>query len=206
MIVDLCKDDMDAILALERVAFPLALQASPSRYEKRFAQGHIMLGYKDEDLKGIISFSYGVFDMQYPSTIPDCFSDWSTQATPIRFDTVFIYNLGVDPEVRGTSVVPQLVRAALARAKKDGCHQALAEGPIPSYFGSGQVRENPAIRRALDSFALGGPMPSEDLLFEDPHLYFYRKLCRCSIVTVKKDFLLEDTESGGFRAFLHSQL
>ncbi len=206
MLVELFDRDIEEIMECEQSAFAAELQASRETYLKRFALGHIVLGYRPNRLTGIISFSYGVFDQRDPSTIPNRFYDWSMQAVPATFDTVFIYNLGVVSGFRGIGVVRALIDGAVSRAFADGCCQIVGEGPIPSYAGNEQVRPIPHIRRSLDAFATGGPAPLEDLLFKDPHLALYRRLCPCSIIRVIPGFLPTDAASGGFRAMLFRDL
>lgn len=211
MITELFETDISEITSFETKAFPAGLQASAETYRKRFRLGHIMLGYRpshdvDTALQGVISFSYGCFTPDDPSTIPDNFKDWSSQPVPKNFDTVFIYNLGRLPQTRGIGAVRALTQHALDRAKRDGCRQAVAEGPIPSYAGNDHARPNPEIRHGLDAFARGGSPPPPDLLFKDPHLALYRQLCPCAIIRVLPNFLPADAASGGFRAMLFRDL
>ena len=206
MIVELSASHIEEIMALEMAAFPPEMQASEATYRKRFALGHIALGYRRADLQGVISFSYGIFDPENPSTIPDNFHDWSTQKVPTDFNTVFIYNLGLLPSVRGTEALQSMIAGSLRRAAADGCRQVLAEGPIPSYAGNRHIQRNEDIGRSLESFVSGGPMPPEALLFKDPHLALYRRCSTCSIIRVMPNFLPTDSASGGFRAMLFRQL
>lgn len=206
MIAELTENDLDEIARFEERAFPEGLQAHPETVRERFRLGHLMLAERRSGLQGAIGFSYGRFDPADPSTIPASFRDWSRQTVPADYDTVFIYSLGLSPEIRGTETVATLVDAALARARADGCRKILAEGPVPSYAGTDRIRPNPAIRAALDAFAAGGPPPPEELLFRDPHLALYRSLCPCTIVRVMPDFLPADRASGGFRAMLFREV
>ena len=202
MIVELFETDLDRILALECRAFPEGMQATRETYQARFELGHIVLGFEDDALKGIISFSYGQFNRENPASIPDNFKTWSMQRVPASYNTVFLYNLGLAPEMRGRGVVRALVHQAFRRAMEDGCTQALAEGPIPSYAGKDNLPVNSDIRQSLDAYACGGPEPDSSLLFRDPHLLLYRHMIRCDIVRVIPGFLPEDIASGGFRAML----
>jgi hypothetical protein len=206
MIVELSEQDIPEIMTLEKEAFSIEMQASELMYKKRFDLGHILLGLRLNNLKGIISFSYGMFDPKKPETIPGDFYTWSTQRVPPQFNTAFIYNLGLSPELRGTQAVRELIIKALERAETDGCFQLLGEGPIPSYAGNTDTQCIPDIKTALDSFALGGEMPSQSLLFKDPHLALYRRVCPCSVIRIIPNFLPEDVASGGFRAMLFRDL
>jgi hypothetical protein len=206
MIVTLTAADLDEIVDFETAAFAPAMRASAETYRRRFRLGHVMLGARDGDLLGVISFSYGAFDPADPSTLPTGFKAWSMQPVPSAFDTAFIYNLGLRPGTRGSGAVAALIRGCLHRALADGCRQALGEGPIPSYAGNGHIPPNPEIRAALDAYAAGGPVPNEELLFRDPHLALYRRLCPCRILRVMPGFLPADTASGGFRAMLFRDL
>lgn len=206
MIVVLTEADLDEIMDFEVAAFDIAMQASAETYRIRFRLGHVMLGYRQGQLHGVISFSYGRFDPRDPSTLPTNFRAWSMQTVPPRFDTAFIYNLGIRPGTRGTGAIQALIMSALRRAQTDGCHQVIGEGPIPSYAGNEHVRANPEIRAALDAYAAGGAVPEDDLLFRDPHLALYRRVSPCRVVRVMPDFLPSDTASGGFRAMLFRDL
>lgn len=206
MIVELRASDLDAIMELEAASFDDSIQANREIYQTRFSLGHIMLAYRDDKLRGIISFSYGQFDPDNIGTIPDTFAEWSQQPVPKVYDTIFIYNLGVLPSERGRLVVKELVKAALERARADGCTAALAECPIPSYAGNEHVHCIQEIREALDAYCAGGVVPDEQLLFRDPHLSFYRKLYRCRVAAIKPRFLPSDRASGGYRAMLYAPL
>lgn len=206
MITTLSEADLGTIMEFEAAAFNVAMQASAETYRARFRLGHIMLGYRTDRLQGVISFSYGRFDPGDPSTLPGNFKDWSMQSVPPSFDTAFIYNLGLRPDTRGTGAIQSLIIGALRRVVQDGCRQVVGEGPIPSYAGNGHVPCNPAIRAALDAHAAGGPAPEDELLFRDPHLALYRRICPCRIVRVMPGFLPADTASGGFRAMLFRDL
>lgn len=206
MIVALSEADLDEIMDFEAAVFASALQASAETYRTRFRLGHVMIGYRDERLRGVISFSYGKFNPRDPSTLPTVFKVWSMQPVPVGFDTAFIYNLGLRPGTRGTGAIQALIVAALRRAVQDGCHQVVGEGPIPSYAGAGHVHANPEIRAALDGYITGGPVPDDELLFRDPHLALYRRISPCRIVRVIPNFLPEDAASGGFRAMLFRDL
>lgn len=206
MIVELFETDLETILDLETRAFPPGMRASAETYRKRFHLGHIVLGFLKEELQGVISFSYGCFDKANPGTIPSNFKDWSMQPVPRGYNTVFLYNLGLAPTVRGFGVVRALVHQAFRRAMEDGCSQAVAEGPIPTYAGKRNVRLNPLIRAQLDAYARGEGQPDQDLLFTDPHLALYRRLIHCDIIRICPDFLPEDDSSGGFRAMLYRDM
>lgn len=206
MLVQLTRDDLDEMMALERDAFAAPIRASAATYLHRFDLGHIVLGYRSDRLDGIISFSYGLFDPGDPSSLPDNFADWSNQPVPSGFDTAFIYNLGLRPMARGTGILPRLIAGALGRAGRDGCIQVVAEGPVPSYAGNDHIRANPLIRAALDHHAAGGEPPPQALMFRDPHLALYRRMADCSIIRILPDFLPEDVASGGFRVMLFRKL
>lgn len=206
MIVMLSEADLDEMMEFEAEAFEPEIQASVETYRARFRLGHVMLGYRQDRLHGVISFSYGRFDPRDPSTLPTSFKAWSMQAVPAGFDTAFIYNLGLRPGTRGTGAIQTLILGALRRAQTDGCHQVVGEGPIPSYAGNSHVRANPEIRAALDAYGAGGAPPEEDVLFRDPHLALYRRISPCRIVRVMPGFLPSDAASGGYRAMLFRDL
>jgi len=206
MIVELFETDLAEIMDFEKVAFEAAIQANLETYRQRFRKGHVMLGLRKQGIQGVISFSYGIFDPNDPFTIPKDFGNWSTQSVPSNYNTAFIYNLGLSPTTRGTGAIQGLIFAALRRAIMDGCHQVLAEGPVPSYSGTRHVRANPDIRASLDAHAAGGAFPDEELLFRDPHLALYRRICHCKILRIMPDFLPSDVASGGFRVMLFRDL
>ncbi|MEM9102290.1 MAG: hypothetical protein AAGB12_08195 [Pseudomonadota bacterium] len=206
MLVELFENDLEAMLQFEKKAFPKSMQASYALYAQRFQLGHKVYASINSAIEGIISFSFGNYDVSQPQRIPNNFYDWSTQVTPKAFDTVFIYNLGLSPLMKGTQTAKALVYKVLDFAKKQGCTQVLAEGPIPSYAGNHHIKINLAIRNALDYYAKDGITPNQKLLFRDPHLCLYRKWVNCRIVRVLPNFIPQDVPSGGFRVMLYRDL
>jgi hypothetical protein len=131
---------------------------------------------------------------------------FSMQPVPENYNTLFLYNLGIHPDVRGLRCFRMLFFGAMDRGKADGCVQGIAETPVPSYAGSEHVAANPAVRAAIDACVCGGPLPTIAQLRADPHLALYLRLSKAEPVAVYAGFLPADTASGGNRVMLYRTL
>jgi len=204
VVVQLRPSDVPRIAQLGTISWPVPMQVDATTITRRFDLGHVMLGIeRNGALLGLAAFSYSRWSPHGHDLFPSTDAEFSSQPRCERFDTMFAYNLVVDPEVRGSAVSRQLIAAGLARARKDGCRWLLGHARCPSYNGSSvpdieSVAVCAAFRRAIDqSLARSAPPPLAQLLL-DPILRFYHRTLRCTLVRVMPDFLPGDTASGGF--------
>ena len=193
-------------MELERRAFDTYLQANVETYKQRLSQGHVMLGAAQNNrLVGIVSFSYGRFSRSDFASFPKTFREFSMQSPCKNHNTMFLYNLGIEPTCRGTLSF-LLLHSAFERAMADGCTNVVSEGMIPSYAGNTLFPRNPTVKSAIDRFASTGEFPSDDEFLLDPMLSFYRRLSGCEFIWLMPDFVPEDKASNGWRVILHSKL
>ncbi len=211
-IVTLGLKDIERIMHTERLSFIPAIQASEESVRLRLHLGHIMLGAEMAGkLIGKICFSYANFSPNDFEGFPKTFQEFSHQPRPERYNTVFVYNLDVIPNYRGGKAASLLIRAMFERAKKDGCTYVVVDGRPSSYNGSvakeEQIRQNPELKAALDSYLAGGPFPTDEILLTDPTLAFYIRVAGGGkFLWIIPGFLPEDKPAGGIRIIGYKEI
>jgi len=204
VVVQLRPPDVPRIARLGAISWPAPMQVDAATIARRFDLGHVMLGIeRNGALLGLVAFSYSRWSPYRHDLFPSTDAEFSSQPRCERFDTIFAYNLVVDPEMRGSAISRQLIAAGLARARKDGCRWLLGHARCPSYNGSSVpgielVAACAAFRHAIDQSLAGGVLPPLAQLLLDPILRFYHRTLRCTLVRVMPGFLPGDTASGGF--------
>ena len=205
-LITLTAADADRIVELERRSFIPCLQATTETVLKRFRLGHYMFGLEHEGrLVGMVSFCYGHFDPSERESFPKTVKELCLQVVPKEYNAVYIYNLEVEPEHRGRRNATLFIRAAMKKAKEDGCIQAVANARIPSYAGSRpedrqeNISLQPALKAAIDRHLAGGPFPTTDELLLDPLLSLYHHVSGCEFIWIIPDMAPEDIATGGIR-------
>jgi len=211
-IVELGLLDLARIMETEKASFIPAIQASKESIRKRFSLGHIMLGAEIAGrLVGKICFSYANFSPNDFAGFPKTFQEFSHQPRPERYNSVFVYNLDVIPEERGSKAASLLIRAMFERAKKDGCIYVVVDGRPSSYNGNvakeERVKQNPKLKAALDSYLAGGPFPTDEELMTDPTLAFYIRVAGGGkFLWIIPGFLPGDKPAGGIRVIGYKEI
>jgi ribosomal protein S18 acetylase RimI-like enzyme len=205
-------DEVPALAALERAAWPGPLQASEERIARRLALGHCILVSAGPDyLVASLCFAPTREEPFDRSRFPRDFATFSSmpRSEPVR--SCYVYNLCVHPAWRGAPVVRPLMRAGVEHARGLGARWLVADGRCPSYAGAidegpDKVRADPAFRAAIDAWAATGQQPPDEELLRDPLLRFYRRMVACQFLHLMPDFLPEDRGSGGYRVIFASDL
>jgi len=128
------------------------------------------------------------------------------------FDTVFVYNLEIDPRSRGLRGWRGLVRGAFDRATADGCTRGVANVRPVSYAGGDpslpqeSVRQIPEVRKAIDDYLAGGAFPADEVLELDPLLGLYHRNGGCRFLWIVPNFAPGDHATGGIRVILYFEL
>lgn len=205
-------DEVPALAALERAAWPGPLQASEDRISRRLTLGHcIFVAAQADRLVASLCFvptSEEPFDR---SRFPRDFDAFSTLARTAPVRSCYVYNLCVHPDWRGAPIVRPLMRAGVEHGRSLGARWLVADGRCPSYAGAvdegpDKVRADPAFRAAIDSWAETGQQPADEELLRDPLLRFYRRMVDCKFLHLMPNFLPEDRGSGGYRVIFSSDL
>lgn len=205
--VELGPDDARRIVALEERCFIPSLRASEATVLRRFELGHTMLGVKaGDELRALVSFSYGRFDPTDPKAFPGSLEELCLQEVPDDYDTVFVYNLEVHPGERGGRIAGVLVRETLDRAERDGCTYGVANCRIPSYAGAEGIGRRPAFTAAIDRYLEGGEFPDQREFTRDPTLALYRRLTGCRFLWILPGYVPTDRASGGHRVIAYGPL
>jgi len=209
-LVALTPADADRIVDLERRSFIPILQVERGTVLRRFALGHRMLGLDTQnELVGMASFSYGRLDRNDIGTLPKSVKELCLQAVPAGYDTVFLYNLELDPRFRGRTWWKTLVTGALVQARSDGCTHGVANVRVVSYAGGDprypqdRVVHKPELRAAIDAYLSGGPFPEDRLLEQDPLLALYHRIPGCRFLWIVSNFAPDDRATGGIRVILY---
>ncbi len=210
MITKLGKEHLESIIYLERNSWIPFAQADKETILKRFGLGHIMIGVlEDDELTGMISFSYSNFSPDDYEKFPKGFGEFSSQEPSENYNSAFIYNLSILPKERGRYYAQMLIREALETARNKGCEYAVADGRCPSYNGSSgfeqeNVKQRIEFKEAIDRYLGGGPFPEKEELLKDPTLAFYHRFGE--FLWIMPDFLPEDKPSGGIRVIIYKKL
>jgi hypothetical protein len=197
--------DSHAILTLEESCWPSPLRATAQLLQLRFGLGHGVFGAKvGGRLVGQISYSFSEHVPGCPLSVPRTFEEFSQRPTSAPFNTVFAYNLNVDPAMRGGPVIHRLISHALSTFRSAGCGYILGVARCPSYRGSHnryeRIDPNPVLGAIIDHCLLTGRQPSTEELTLDPLLRFYHRSLHCRFLGLLPDFLPADSASGGIGA------
>ncbi len=196
--------DSEAMACLERVVWPARMQASEETIRERLARGHEMLALPSPDgLAGAVCYVPTAQTPRNRGHLPANYGELVglSSSAPVR--SLFIYNLAVRPDQRGSQVVWTLLVALLARCRALGGRWLVGNSRCTSYAGGtmpgGQpVPPDPVFRAAIDRWAASGQRPAEHLLLRDPLLRFYGKILGCSFQRLVPGFAPGDAPSGGF--------
>ena len=118
--------------------------------------------------------------------------------------SLYVYNLGVRQDFRGTSVARGLLREMIEFGHRAGARWVVGDGRCPSYAGGqdgtpDKVLADGKFRQTIDDWHRTGKMPATGAIIRDPLLRFYRRLLNCEFLHLAPDFLPADTASGGYR-------
>lgn len=205
--------DADQVVDLERRSFIPSLQAQRETVLKRFKLGHRMIGAcRNGHLIGLACYSYGTLNPADIRTLPKSEKELCLQNVPCEYDTVFLYNLELDPSHRGGSLWRRLVTTALIQARTDRCRHGVANVRVVSYAG-GDPRypqdrgtHKPDVREAIDAYLAGGPFPDETILEQDPLLGLYHRVPGCRFLWIVPNYAPDDLATGGIRIILYFDL
>jgi hypothetical protein len=197
-------DEAPAIVALEKAAWPLPLQADAATIARRFTLGHYMMGaWREARLIGLGSYVLTHADPHDEAVFPRTFGEFSSLARTDPPRSAYTYNLCIDPAFRSLELTAPMVAHLLGHAASEGCQFAVGDGRCPSYDGSTErpdrVRQNPRFRALIDAWHSSGRRPTDEEMILDPVLRFYWRITRCRFLHLRPRFLPGDTASGGFR-------
>lgn len=200
----LVEDDISAMVAMETAAWG-PLGASEAAIRRRLSYGHTMiLALVGNLIAGAICFVETSQDPRDTQKFPKTFSTYSSLARSEPAHSLYVYNLGVRPEFRGTDIARQLLSQLTDHGRRADARWLVGDGRCPSYAGAqddspDKVRPDPAFRQTIDEWQRTGVMPSIEAITKDPLLRFYRRVLHCEFLHLASDFLPEDLSSGGFR-------
>lgn len=203
-VAELTRHDLHAIDLLEKVCWPTGLQASPDLLQSRFDSGHTMIGaWMGNRLLGLIAYRHVMFDPQDIEAFPKNFTEFSRGARQQKFNAVYGYNMSVHPEMRGSSLIRNLLSGAIDRVRTEGCRYIVGDGRCPSYNGgveSGRtIRQSIVFRTAVDRYMNGGHFPTLTEFLADPTLRFFYRTMHCRFLWILPNFFQGDLASGGYR-------
>jgi len=202
-------DDCASIVELERVCWPLELQASQNIIYTRFSLGHNFAGILYENrLIGLGAYVYTDQDPYDKDAFPDTFNEFASIQMRKPNVSMYVYNLSMHPDWRGTNAVLDLLEYMKQEGRCNDCKYAVGDGRCQAYNGSQEahdnVKVNPKFKKAIDDWYMTGNKPTDEILLLDPLLKFHRRNLDCEFLYLKKDFLPGDVASGGFRViFVH---
>ncbi|MEM7205365.1 MAG: hypothetical protein AAF628_34235 [Planctomycetota bacterium] len=209
--VELGPADAARIARLERRCFIPPLQASEEQIRQRLALGHTMLGIAaGADLVGMLAFRFGTFDPADFASFPKTFDELCLQPSR-RGNTIFLYNLEVEPTRRGTLCAKRLAYFAFKMAFLSRCTFGVANCRVAAYRGAdprfSQERTKPKarLRRAIDEHLAGGPLPAQEVFRDDPTLALYHRLTECRFQWVIPDFAPSDHATRGLRVIAYGR-
>lgn len=200
----LIEDDIPAMVAMETAAWG-PLGASEEAIRRRLSLGHTMIVALVETLvAGAICFVETNQDPRVTEKFPKTFAAYCSFAKSEPAHSLYVYNLGVRPEFRGTDMARRLLSHLIDHGRRVGTRWLVGDGRCPSYAGAqndfpDKVRPDPAFRQTIDEWQRTGVMPSIEAITKDPLLRFYRRVLHCEFLHLAPDFLPEDLSSGGFR-------
>lgn len=210
-VAELTRRDLPAIDLLEKACWPAELQASAALLESRFDSGHTMVGaWLENRLLGLIAYRHVMFDPGDIEAFPKNFVEFASGQRQDQFNAVYGYNMSVHPEMRGSSLIHNLLSGAIDRVRAEGCRYIVGDGRCPSYNGgeeSGKIiRQSPVFKAAIDRYMQGGTFPTMEEFLADPALRFFHRTMHCRFVRVLPDFFPGDRASGGYRVIYCAEL
>lgn len=200
----LAKDDTLRMAAMEVAAWG-PLGASEDTIRQRLSLGHTMIVATVDDLiAGAVCFTETREDPHDTARFPATFSAYSSLPRTEPVLSLYVYNLGVRPEFRGTNLSRRLMSRMMDHGRRMGARWLVGDGRCPSYAGAqdgtpDKVQPEPEFRRTVDEWHRSGVMPPAESITRDPLLRFYRRILKCEFLHLAPDFLPEDASSGGFR-------
>ncbi|KQU96162.1 hypothetical protein ASD99_25855 [Mesorhizobium sp. Root695] len=200
----LVADDILDMAAMETAAWG-SLGANEEAIRARLSLGHTMIvAMVDNLIAGAICFVATSQDPRDTANFPKTFAAYSSLAASEPTRSLYVYNLGVRPEFRGSDMARRLLSELIDHGRRVGTRWLVGDGRCPSYAGAqgdfpDKVRPDPAFRHTIDDWHRTGVMPSVQAITKDPLLRFYRRVLRCEFLHLAPDFLPEDLSSGGFR-------
>ncbi|WP_149903767.1 N-acetyltransferase [Mesorhizobium sp. SARCC-RB16n] len=153
---------------------------------------------------GAICFVETSQDPHDTEKFPKTFSAYSSLARTGPARSLYVYNLGLRPDFRGTDMARRLLSQLIGYGHRVGARWLVGDGRCPSYAGSqddfpNKVRPDLAFRQTIDDWHRTGVMPSVTSITRDPLLRFYRRVLQCEFLHLAPSFLPQDISSGGFR-------
>lgn len=198
------EDEVPPMAELETAAWGL-LGAGPDTISTRLSLGHTMIaGSVGSLIAGAICFVETNQDPHDTANFPKTFSAYSSMAKSQPALSLYVYNLGVRPEFRGTNLVRRLLSEMLDHGRRVGARWAVGDGRCPSYAGAlddapDKVVMDRRFRQTIDDWHRTGVMPPVQSITMDPLLRFYRRTLNCEFLHLAPDFLPQDASSGGYR-------
>lgn len=200
----LAEADIPLMVAMETAAWG-SLGASEETIRRRLLLGHVMIVAMVENaIAGAICFVETSQDPRQTENFPRTFAAYCSLARSEPARSLYVYNLGVRPEFRGTDMARRLLSQLIDHGRQVGVRSLVGDGRCPSYAGAqddfpDKVRPDPAFRQIIDDWHRTGVMPSVKSITKDPLLRFYRRVLHCEFLHLAPNFLPEDLSSGGFR-------
>ncbi|MBZ9859363.1 GNAT family N-acetyltransferase [Mesorhizobium sp. CA12] len=182
-----------------------SLGATEATIRQRLSLGHIMIAAVQETtIAGAVCFVETAHDPRDKATFPATFSAYSSLTRSVPPNSLYVYNLGVRPEFRGTPLSRRLLAHLVDYGREAGTRWIVGDGRCPSYGGAQEdspdkVEINADFRRTIDEWHRTGIMPSVGHLTQDPLLNFYHRILKCEFLHLAPAFLPEDVSSGGYR-------
>ncbi|RWQ36640.1 MAG: GNAT family N-acetyltransferase [Mesorhizobium sp.] len=198
------KEDVPRMAEMENAAWgPLGAGADTIR--RRLSLGHTMIAASVDDLvAGAICFVETNQDPHDTAKFPKTFSAYSSMGRSEPALSLYVYNLGVRPEFRGTDIARRLLSELIEHGRRVGARWLVGDGRCPSYAGAqhdtpDKVLPDQRFRATIDDWHRTGVTPPVKSIIRDPLLRFYRRVLNCEFLHLAPGFLPEDASSGGYR-------
>jgi len=181
------------------------LGAGEGTIRRRLLLGHSMIAaFAGNRIAGAICFVETSQDPHDRVNFPKTFAAYSSMARSVPVLSLYVYNLGVRPEFRGTAMARRLLSEMTEHGRRAGARWLVGDGRCPSYAGAqdgtpDKVVSDRKFRQTIEDWHRTGRMPPVKAITRDPLLRFYRRLLDCEFLHLAPDFLPEDTSSGGYR-------
>ena len=198
------EDDVPRMAVMEVAAWG-SLGAEEATIRNRLSLGHTMIAaVHDKVIAGAVCFVETSQDPRDKATFPATFTAYSSLARSLPPKSLYVYNLGVRPEFRGTTLSRRLLARLVDHGRAAGARWIVGDGRCPSYGGAHEgspdkVAINVGFRSTIAEWHRTGIMPSVSDLTQDPLLNFYHRLLKCEFLHLAPAFLPEDRSSGGYR-------
>ena len=197
-------DDVASIAAMETASWG-PLGAGEGTIRHRLSLGHTMIAAAVEDLvAGAICFVETTEDPHDTANFPKSFAAYSSMPRSAPARSLYVYNLGLRPEFRGSNMARGLLREMIEYGRGVGARWVVGDGRCPSYAGvqdgmPDKVLPDKKFRQTIDDWHRTGKMPPTSAITRDPLLKFYWRLLDCEFLHLAPDFLPEEIPSGGYR-------